>query len=143
MTKSFQRFRTKFFLPANDLGTQSYTVSLSKIEGELNTENNSQNFFIDVLESKQKILLLTSKSHPDIFAITTAIEQNENFEVHQKFMDDFDGNYEPYSLLIAFHVSLDEFPLPTWRCFRCSNQLQAIRLVRDELFKFYWFGSTC
>ena len=29
-------------------------------------------------------------------------------------MDDFDGNYEPYSLLIAFHVSLDESPLPTW-----------------------------
>lgn len=114
LTKSFQRFRRKLFLPADDLGTQSYTVSLSKMEGELNTENNSQNFFIDVLESKQKILLLTSKSHPDIFAITTAIEQNENFEVHQKFMDDFDGNYEPYSLLIAFHVSLDEAPLPTW-----------------------------
>ncbi len=114
LTKSFQRFRTKLFLPADDLGTQSYTVSLSKMEGELNTENNSQNFFIDVLESKQKILLLTSKSHPDIFAITTAIEQNENFEVHQKFMDDFDGNYEPYNLLIAFHVSLDVAPLPTW-----------------------------
>ena len=114
LTKSFHRFRTKLFLPADDLGTQSYTVSLSKMEGELNTENNSQNFFIDVLESKQKILLLTSKSHPDIFAITTAIEQNENFEVHQKFIDDFDGNYEPYSLLIAFHVSLDEAPLPTW-----------------------------
>ena len=58
--------------------------------------------------------MLTSKSHPDIFAITTAIEQNENFEVHHKFMDDFDGNYQPYSLLIAFHVSLDESPLPTW-----------------------------
>ena len=58
--------------------------------------------------------MLTESIHPDIFALTTAIEQNDNYEVHQHFVKEFKGDYSPYSLLIAVHTEVNEAPLPIW-----------------------------
>ena len=70
--------------------------------------------FVEILESRQKILLLTESAHPDIFALTSAIEQNDNYEVDQQFVKEFKGDYSSYSLLIAFHTEVNNAPLPTW-----------------------------
>ena len=90
------------------------------MNGEENTNNNSEDFFVEILESRQKILLLTESVHPDIFALTSAIEQNDNYEVHQQFVKEFNGDYSPYSLLIAFHTEVNKAPLPTLVCVGCQ-----------------------
>ena len=70
--------------------------------------------FVEILESRQKILLLTESAHPDINALTMAIEQNNNYEVYHQFVKDFNGDYSAYSLLIAFHIEINKAPIPTF-----------------------------
>lgn len=111
---AYQRFQRQVQLSADEVGVHRYQVRLSTVSGEKNTYNNTEEVFVEILESRQKILLLTESAHPDIFALTTAIEQNDNYEVNQQFIKDFKGDYSPYSLLIAFHTEVSEAPLPTW-----------------------------
>ena len=114
VSEAYQRFQTDVLLSADEVGMHRYQVRISAVNGEENTNNNSEDFFVEILESRQKILLLTESAHPDIFALTSAIEQNDNYEVHQQFVKEFNGDYSPYSLLIAFHTEVNNAPLPTW-----------------------------
>lgn len=114
VSESYQRFQTEVQLSADEVGMHRYQVSLSSVKDEENTYNNKEELFVEILESRQKVLLLTESAHPDIAALTTAIEQNDNYEVHQQFVKDFNGDYSLYSLLIAFHTAVDEVLLPTW-----------------------------
>ena len=114
VSETNQRFQTDVLLSADEVGMHRYQVRLSSLNGEKNTYNNTEDFFVEILESRQKILLLTESVHPDIFALTTAIEQNDNYEVHQHFVKEFKGDYSSYSLLIAFHTEVNEAPLPIW-----------------------------
>tara|TARA_B100000683_G_scaffold37094_3_gene32516 strand:+ start:4997 stop:7012 length:2016 start_codon:yes stop_codon:yes gene_type:complete len=114
VSEANQRFQTDVLLSADEVGMHRYQVRLFSLNGEKNTYNNTEDFFVEILESRQKILLLTESVHPDIFALTTAIEQNDNYEVHQHFVKEFKGDYSSYSLLIAFHTEVNEAPLPIW-----------------------------
>ena len=89
VSEEYQRFQTQVLLSAEEVGVHRYQIRLSAVSGERNTYNNMEEVFVEILESRQKILLLTESAHPDIFALTTAIEQNDNYEVNQQFVKDF------------------------------------------------------
>ena len=113
-------------LSAQSVGIHNYRIEVKAVEGEQNTLNNTQNIFVDVLESKQKILLLSDISHPDIAAISTSIQSNENYELVVQNTSDFDGDYSPYSLLIAFQLSITEPNIPIF--YFIGNSSQALSL---------------
>ena len=113
-------------ISAQSVGIHNYRIELKAVEGEQNTLNNTQNIFVDVLESKQKILLLSNISHPDIAAISKSIQSNENYELVVQNTSDFDGDYSPYSLLIAFQLSIIEPNIPTF--YFIGNSSQALSL---------------
>jgi hypothetical protein len=113
-------------LSAQSVGIHNYRIEVKAVEGEQNTLNNIQNIFVDVLESKQKILLLSDITHPDIAAISTSIQSNKNFELVVQNTSDFNGDYSPYSLLIAFHISITEPNIPTF--YFIGNSSQALSL---------------
>lgn len=93
-----------FQLEAKNIGLQKYTVTAIPLDGEYTTQNNIKNFYIDVLESKQKVLILGNSPHPDIGVIKRAIETNKNYEATVKFINDFDGKVEEYSLAILHNL---------------------------------------
>ena len=101
-----------FFLFADEIGLHHYTVELETSLSSENTSNNIQHFYIDILESKQKILFLYDHIHPDISAITSALDQNSNYELELFKIDDFDGNYNPYSMLIAYQTYPKDVNIP-------------------------------
>lgn len=70
----------EFILDADNSGLQSYRARISVLEGELNTGNNSQRFYVDVLEGRQKIVILANNPHPDLGAIQRAVDQSRNYE---------------------------------------------------------------
>jgi len=111
-----------FRLNAQSVGVHNYRLEVKQIKGEQNTSNNTQNIFIDVLESKQKILLLSDISHPDISALSKAIQSNENYEIIVQNTDEFDGDYSPYSLLIAFQLNVIDANIPTFYFIGNSSQ---------------------
>ena len=91
-------------MEADEVGMQRYHVSLSPVEGEISIENNSKDIFIEVLESRQKILLLSNTPHPDVGAIKQSLENNENYEVKSFEIDKFDENVEQFNLAILHQL---------------------------------------
>src|ERR1039458_744542 len=79
---------------------QRYTVKLSDVDGEVSFANNVKDIFIDVLDGRQKILILADAPHPDVAAIKNALESNENYEVNSFIASDFDKSLAGYNLVI-------------------------------------------
>ncbi len=70
----------EFFPEATKKGMQHFTISIRPLEGEFSRINNTKHIYVDVLDGKEKILLVAASPHPDIRAIRTAIEKNKNYE---------------------------------------------------------------
>ena len=87
-------------LSAERVGLQRYSVQTTELENEVNLINNSYNFYVEVLEGRQKILLLTEAPHPDIAALKQAIQTNDNYDLEIKQLADFKGQLDEYNLLI-------------------------------------------
>ncbi len=68
-------------IEADQSGVAQYLVSLAKVPGEASTANNAREIFIDVLDARQKILLLANAPHPDLSALRQMLEANKNYTV--------------------------------------------------------------
>jgi len=64
-------------LDAGEVGLQRYSVSISRLQDEITYANNTKEIFIDVLDSRQKVLVLAYAPHPDLQAIRAGINENE------------------------------------------------------------------
>lgn len=71
----------EFQLEAINKGKQHYVISVDQLQNEFTFLNNTQHAYIDVVEGKEKILVLAAAPHPDIKAIKSALEKNKNYEV--------------------------------------------------------------
>ncbi|TAL63038.1 MAG: hypothetical protein EPN85_01110 [Bacteroidetes bacterium] len=91
-------------LDAKETGLQRYTIRLSGVDGEVSYSNNAKDIFIDVLDGRQKVLILASAPHPDIAAIKNALESNENYEVNSFTTEDFSKPIADYNLVILHQL---------------------------------------
>ena len=91
-----------FTLKAEKPGIQQYVVSVSIFDGEKNLKNNLRSFYLDVIEDREKILLLYSHVHPDIGALTRSIQTVQSYELVVTDAAAFTGTLNDYSLVI-FH----------------------------------------
>lgn len=99
-------------LVADGKGLQKYTAKLSFLEGEVSHRNNSKDFYVDVLDGKQRILILANSAHPDIKAISETLEINENYEVNLSLAQDFKGSYDDFDLVILHQLPSNSNRLP-------------------------------
>lgn len=97
--RSFQ-----FILEAKKSGLQKYRIVLDPVEGELSQANNRKEIFVEVLDAKSKVLLISGAPHPDISALNQAITSNLNYEVDETLLADFTGNLEEYSMVILHQL---------------------------------------
>lgn len=91
-------------LEAKKIGLQRYRVSLSSMSEEVSSLNNSQNVFMDVLDARQKVLLLAHAPHPDVAAIKETIAANDNYEVEAFTIEDFKKSVKGYNLIILHQI---------------------------------------
>lgn len=96
----FQSF--DFVLPANKVGIAHYRIALSNTEGEVTYKNNVRDVFVEVMDGRQKILLVANSPHPDIAAFKSAIESNKNYQLDVEFAETFGKRLNEYNLVI-FH----------------------------------------
>jgi len=98
-SSDFKTFKTK--LTSKKVGINTYTVQLVSLESEKNNKNNTDKFSIDVLDVKNKILLLASEVHPDHHAIHQSIISNIDYEVEFKMLDDVNNtNLKSYDCIL-------------------------------------------
>jgi energy-coupling factor transporter transmembrane protein EcfT len=83
-------------------GNNYYTATIQKIKGEKNTNNNTKNFSVEVIDEQTKVLLLTSVLHPDIGAIKKAIESNKQRSLDISVADEFKGKLTDFQLIILY-----------------------------------------
>ncbi len=91
-------------LEAKSAGLQHYTISVSQVEGEQNIANNSQEVYVEVVDSKQKVLLIANAPHPDVFALRDALSKNKNFKVDVQMAERAKASMNDYSLLVLHNL---------------------------------------
>ena len=72
--------KIEFYASASEIGMKHFLVEIKPLKGEFTLQNNVGHAYVDIIESKEKILLIASSPHPDIKAIRSAIEKKENYE---------------------------------------------------------------
>ncbi|MFS8617205.1 MAG: VWA domain-containing protein [Solitalea sp.] len=142
-------------LTATETGRQKYVIDLEPVEGELTEKNNSIITFIDVLDTRQKILVLAEAPHPDLGALKQALERREQYEVDIQLASGDLNQLEtqPYSLIIlhqlpsarhgipAFLQTIQEQNLPVW--FIVGNQTNLAALGQaQQTIRFARFGGN-
>lgn len=91
---------------ADKKGQHKFNISIVPVKNELSVQNNAQTIYVDVLDVKQKILMLYDGPHPDITVIKQAIEGNKNYEVKLSLVSDMNGlKLSDYSLIILYQPS--------------------------------------
>ena len=70
-----------FYVTSNAKGVQHYTVEAEAQPGEFTVQNNVRDAYVDIIDGKEKILLVALSPHPDVKAIKSIIEKNENYEL--------------------------------------------------------------
>ena len=95
-----------FNIEATKTGIQKYTVALTSLPEDKNTTNNTQSFIIDVIDNRQKVLILANAPHPDIAAIQESINSTQTYEVEVALINEFTKLLKPYSLIILHQTNL-------------------------------------
>lgn len=70
-----------FQTTATQKGVQHFVVEVVPQAGEFSTKNNRQDVYIDVIDGREKVLLLGLSPHPDLKAIRSILERNQNYEL--------------------------------------------------------------
>lgn len=97
--------KASFIIDANKPGIRHYRLSLSPVADEFTTGNNYKDIFVDVLDSRQKILILAQAPHPDIAALREAATSNKNYEVDLKFAYQSQNiDFKEYNLLVLHQL---------------------------------------
>jgi hypothetical protein len=110
-------------LDATQNGLQYYTATIDPAKGEQNTLNNSWSFVINIMENKQKIMILSEGAHPDVGALINALEQQINYDVSVFAPDQVPNDFKGVSLFI-----LNQLPSSSESCQQIMVQSQKYRI---------------
>ncbi|WP_460939869.1 vWA domain-containing protein [Spirosoma humi] len=75
-----------FQTTATQKGVQHYVVEVLPQPGEFSTRNNRQDVYLDVIDGKEKVLLLALTPHPDVKALRNILEKNQNYELDVRIL---------------------------------------------------------
>lgn len=93
-----------FNTQAGQKGIQHYTIQVQPLEGEFTLQNNVRDVYVEVIDGKEKILLLASAPHPDIKALKSAIEKNENYSFTLHIPNVTEFKEDKYDLVIFYQI---------------------------------------
>ncbi len=91
-------------LTADQIGLQEYKITLQHLNNETSYENNEADFFIDVIDKRDKILILAEAPHPDVGAIKSALKSNPDLELDIKYSYENNISVKGYDLVITHQL---------------------------------------
>ena len=91
----------QFEAKAKKPGIHEYKLVIDRFKGEFSYQNNSRTVYIEVLDSRSKILLYSHAPHPDVAALQQALAGNKNYEVVVKHTDQLkDLKWSSFDLVV-------------------------------------------
>lgn len=124
-------------------GEKKLVLSISKTDGEFSTANNKKVFYIKVLSSKIKVLVVAGSPSPDLSFIKNALSQDKNLEINSitqtapdKFLEQVnkDALLDSADVLFLIDFPTNNTPENLYR------KIQDIIIKKDKPF-FFLFGS--
>jgi hypothetical protein len=92
---------------AQQKGMQRYTVEVVPLNAEFSNKNNAKDAYIDIVDGKEKVLLVALAPHPDLKAFKSIIEKNDLYELTIKIIQSDDLNQigsQPFDVLILHQL---------------------------------------
>lgn len=83
MSKAVQE--VEFLLPLGEEGLRHFTIAIQPLAGESTLQNNNAEVFMDVIDGKEKVLIVARAPHPDVKAINQSLVATDNYEVTTYF----------------------------------------------------------
>jgi len=94
-------------LMATREGINFYKASIEAFETEKNTQNNTKDFSIEVIDTQTKIALISAVLHPDLGALKRSIEKNKQRSVAVFNIKNNDIQLNDYQLFILYQPNYD------------------------------------
>lgn len=91
-------------LEADQPGVAEYTISVTNLPGEASTANNRKEIYIEVLDARQKILLLANSPNPDLSAIKSTLDLNKNYAVSIAYINDPGLDVTKYDFVVLHNL---------------------------------------
>lgn len=96
-----------FYVSAQQKGMQRYTVEVVPLNAEFSNKNNAKDAYIDIVDGKEKVLLVALAPHPDLKAFKSIIEKNDLYELTIKIIQSDDLSQiglQPFDVLILHQL---------------------------------------
>jgi hypothetical protein len=90
-----------FTIKAAKAGLHHYIITIPVADGEKNTANNRKDIFVEVVDEKKNILIVSAAPHPDINAIRDALSGLESYKVTVVPDDNFPTTLSSYNVVIV------------------------------------------
>lgn len=103
-----------FAVKADKPGLQKFTVQLRELDGEASVVNNAQDVYVEVLDDRQKVLLVGAAPHPDLGAIRQALLGMEGYATELVFANDLPAKPEDYDLIVLHQLPSAKQPIASF-----------------------------
>ncbi len=91
-------------LKADTPGLNRLRVTVERLKGELSYANNVRDIFVEVLDGRQKVLILAASPHPDVAALRRSISSNRNYEVEAVIAGQGEVSPDKYDLIVLHQL---------------------------------------
>lgn len=115
VTSQSKKMEVTFKDTPSKKGIYRYKMSIKPLNGEVSERNNSKEFFIEVLEGQDKILLVYNAPHPDVKMLREIFKGRKNFLLDVKSVKATKDILVQDYQLVVFHA------LPTY-----TNQINKL-----------------
>jgi len=133
-------------LHAGKIGIQKYTVQLSNLPNEITTKNNTQSFYIEVIDGRQKVLIAAAGPHPDLSVLREGISLNKHYEAKLAIGDELNAS-EPskFDLILLYQLpdaqnfsasflqKLKNTRRPLWYIIGAQTNISAFNQIQNEV----------
>ncbi|MFW0717255.1 hypothetical protein [Pedobacter sp. N23S346] len=133
-------------LHAGKIGVQKYTVQLAALSNEITTRNNSQTFYVEVIDGRQKVLLAAASPHPDLSVLKEAISINKHYEVKLALADDLNTtDPSKYDLIVLYQLpdvqnisasflqKITALKKPVWYILGAQSGINAFNKIQNQV----------
>lgn len=92
-----------FLLKNEEENLRHLQISIPLFEDEAIKENNRSDLFMEVIDGREKVLIVASAPHPDIKAIRSALEATDNYQTELYIPDIHDQKPSEIFDVVIFH----------------------------------------
>lgn len=133
-------------LHAGKIGVQKYTVQVGALSNEITTKNNSQTFYVEVIDGRQKVLLAAAAPHPDLGVLKEAISLNKHYEAKLALADDLNAiDPSKFDLIVLYQLpdaqnisasflqKVTALKKPIWYILGAQSNVNAFNQIQNQV----------